>query len=147
MCVCVLTGEANVKLLSMSTNGRGPGGTLGAHTITLGIVQPHLRGTSPPPGWIYQRWLIASEYSAHPALHWVSVTAKRLLCVCVCVCVSLYLQWFGNHTSGIHLTGYLRENYRWYKPIGIRLPTINGRKTRPLFGTFQMSLSTKDRER
>jgi len=51
VCVCVLsTGEANVKLLSMSTNGCGPGGTLGAHTITLDMVQPHLRGTSPPPG-------------------------------------------------------------------------------------------------
>ena len=45
----VITGEANVKLLSMSTNGCGPGGTLGAHTITLSMVQPHLRGTSPPP--------------------------------------------------------------------------------------------------
>ena len=43
----VITGEANVKLLSMSTDGCGPGGTLGAHTITLSMVQPHLRGTSP----------------------------------------------------------------------------------------------------
>ena len=53
MCVCgylVITGEANVKLLSMSANGCDPGGTLGAHTITLSMVQPHLRGTSPPPG-------------------------------------------------------------------------------------------------
>ena len=46
----VITGEAIVKLLSMSTNGCGPGGTLGAHTITLSMVQPHLWGTSPPPG-------------------------------------------------------------------------------------------------
>ena len=46
----VITGEANVKLLSMSTNGCGPGGTLGAHAITLSMVQPHLRGTSPPTG-------------------------------------------------------------------------------------------------
>ena len=38
----VITGEANVKLLSMSTSGCGPGGTLSAHTITLSIVQPHL---------------------------------------------------------------------------------------------------------
>ena len=50
MCVCVCVGEANVKLLSMSINGCGPGGTLGAHTITLSMVQPNLRGTSPPPG-------------------------------------------------------------------------------------------------
>ena len=56
VCVCVcqtnvkLPGEANVKVLSMSTNGCGPGGTLGAHTITLSMVQPDLRGTSPPSG-------------------------------------------------------------------------------------------------
>jgi len=31
------TGEANVKLLSMSAYGCGPGGTLGAQTITLGV--------------------------------------------------------------------------------------------------------------
>ena len=46
----VITGEANVKLLSMSANGCGPDGTLGAHTITLSMVQPYLRGTSLPPG-------------------------------------------------------------------------------------------------
>jgi len=34
----------------MSANGYGPGGTSDAHTITLGMVQPHLQGTSPPPG-------------------------------------------------------------------------------------------------
>ena len=34
----------------MSTNGCGPGGTSGAHTITQGMVQLHLRGTNPPPG-------------------------------------------------------------------------------------------------
>ena len=47
----VINGEANVKLLSMSTNGCGPpGGTSGTYTITLDMVQPHLWGTSPPPG-------------------------------------------------------------------------------------------------
>jgi len=45
----VITGEANVKLLSMSANGCGPDGISGANTITLGMVLPHLRGTSPPP--------------------------------------------------------------------------------------------------
>ena len=30
----------------MSTNGRGPSWTSGAHTIILGIVLPHLQGTS-----------------------------------------------------------------------------------------------------
>jgi len=46
----VITGEANIKLLSMSTNRCGPGGTLGAHTITLSMVRPHLWSISPPPG-------------------------------------------------------------------------------------------------
>ena len=46
----VITGEANVKLLSILTNGCGPCGILGAHTITLSMVLPHLWGTSPPPG-------------------------------------------------------------------------------------------------
>ena len=58
LCVCVrvclrylvVTGEANIKLLSMSTNGCGPGGSFGAYTITLSMVQPYLWGTSPPPG-------------------------------------------------------------------------------------------------
>ena len=36
----VLTGVANVKLLSI--NGCGPGGTSGAHTIILAMEQPHL---------------------------------------------------------------------------------------------------------
>ena len=47
----------------MSANGCGQGMTSGAHTIILGIVQPHLRGTSPPPPlrWIYQRWLSLPE--------------------------------------------------------------------------------------
>jgi len=40
----------DIKLLSMSTNVCGPGGTLGAHTITLGLEQPHLWGTGPTPG-------------------------------------------------------------------------------------------------
>ena len=57
----VITGEANVKLLSMSANGCGSGGTLGAHTITLGMVQPHLWGTSSSPRWICQHWLLAPE--------------------------------------------------------------------------------------
>jgi len=43
----VINGEANVKLLSMSANKCGPCGTLGAHTITLGMVQPYLQGTRP----------------------------------------------------------------------------------------------------
>ena len=30
----------------MSANGRGSGMALDAHTTTLGMVQPHLRGTS-----------------------------------------------------------------------------------------------------
>ena len=34
----------------MSTDGCGPGGTLGAHTITLSMIQPHLWGSGPPPG-------------------------------------------------------------------------------------------------
>jgi len=34
-----------------------PGRFLCAHTITLGMVQPNLRGTSPLPG-ICQHWLI-----------------------------------------------------------------------------------------
>jgi len=46
----VTPGEANVKLLSMSTNACGPGGTLGAHTNTMAMVQSHLWGTSLPPG-------------------------------------------------------------------------------------------------
>ena len=51
MDIClVITGEANVKLLSISTNGCDPSGTLGAHTITLGMVQLHLQVTNPPPG-------------------------------------------------------------------------------------------------
>ena len=43
----VITGE---ELLSMSAKGCGPGGTSGAHTITLSMVQLHLWGTIPPPG-------------------------------------------------------------------------------------------------
>ena len=42
--VCVHV-RVNVKLPSMSTNGFGPGGTSGAHTMTLDMVQPHLRAT------------------------------------------------------------------------------------------------------
>ena len=43
----VTTKKANVKLLSISVDVCGPGGTLSAHTI---MVQPHLQGTSFPPG-------------------------------------------------------------------------------------------------
>jgi len=39
-----------VKLLTMSTNDCGPGGTSGAHIITLGMVEPHLWDTSLRPG-------------------------------------------------------------------------------------------------
>ena len=89
----VITGEANVKLLSMSTNGCGPGGTLGAHTITspwtwfsltcgaLALLQVDL------PALAHSAWFVPR----HPVPHWVGVTAMRqletLLCVCVCVCV------------------------------------------------------------
>ena len=52
----LITGEANVKLLSMSTNGCGPGGTPGAHIITLGMVQP-----KEYPRWICQHGLIAPD--------------------------------------------------------------------------------------
>ena len=44
VCVCVCV-SACVKLLSCVANGFGPGGTLGAHTITLG------HGTAPPVGY------------------------------------------------------------------------------------------------
>ena len=93
----VITGEANVKLLSMSTNGCDPGGTLGTHTITLSMAQPHLRGTS-PPRWICQHWLTAPNSCPDtPVPHWVGVTAKQQLelclacfaCVCVCVCLCM----------------------------------------------------------
>jgi len=43
--VCVFVFE---KLLFMCTNGCGPGGTLHAHIITLGMVQRNQWATSPP---------------------------------------------------------------------------------------------------
>jgi len=55
----VVTEKVNVKLLSMPANGCGSGGTLSAHTITMGY------GTAPPaklsPRWICQHWLIVPE--------------------------------------------------------------------------------------
>ena len=90
----VITGEANVKPLSMSTNGCGPGGTLGAHTITLSMVQPHLQGTSPPPGGFASTGSIVPESCPYtPSLGRRDRQAAArdfaflffALCVCTCV--------------------------------------------------------------
>ena len=75
----------------MSVNGCGPGETSGAHAITLGMVQPHLWDTSPPPVGF------ARVVPRHPnaSLGWCGCLAAArdfnfpfiLLLLCVCACV------------------------------------------------------------
>jgi len=72
----VITGEATVRLLSMSANGCGPGGTLCAHTTTLGMVQPQLWGTSPPPdGFASTGSQRLSSAQALQCFTWIGVAA------------------------------------------------------------------------
>ena len=69
----------------MSTNGCGPGGTSGVQTITLGMVLPHLQGTSSPPSGFAS---IGSQClsSAHTSLGSMALSGKTLLFAFVCMC-------------------------------------------------------------
>ena len=95
----VITGEAHVKLLSMSANG------CMWSRWDLGCPHHHPKhGKAPPvgywpsPRWICQHWLIAPDSCpGTPMLHWVSVTTKQqletllcfLLLCCIRVCLSV----------------------------------------------------------
>ena len=98
----VITGEANIKLLSKSANGCGPGGTSGAHTITLSIVQPICRALALPqvdlPALALSTWVVT------PVFHWVGMTAKRqletlLLLLPLCVCVRMHARGVCVHAT------------------------------------------------
>jgi len=67
----------------MSTNGCGSGGTSGAYIITLGMVQPHLRGTSPPPGGFASTGCPGTPLG----FHWVMTAKRQLETLLFCVCV------------------------------------------------------------
>jgi len=55
--------EANVKLVSMFANWCD----FDAHTITLGVVESHLRGTSTDE-------FASAGLASTPVIHWVGVT-------------------------------------------------------------------------
>ena len=80
-------------------NGCGPGVTLGAHTIILGMEQSHLWGTSPPQGGFASTGsFLISAQALHPNASLgqrdrlaAARDFERLLCVSVCVLQLYYM--------------------------------------------------------
>jgi len=77
----------------MSTNGRGPGGISGAHTIRLDMIQCNLRVLALPevdlPALALGAWVVHWHPSDPLGRHDCLAVARdfALLCVSVCLCV------------------------------------------------------------
>ena len=84
----VMTGEANVKLLSMSANKCGPGGTYSAHVRPTCRELASLQVDLPPLAlrvWVMPRHPLVAA-SCYP----VCACACLSICVSVCVCGMCY---------------------------------------------------------
>ena len=68
----------------MSANGCGPG--CWASGATLGMVQPHLRSTSPPPGGWHNHFMAARDFA---------------LLLCECVYATWTDVWLRTHAADI----------------------------------------------
>ena len=79
----------------MSTNGCGPGGTLGAHTITLGMVQPHLGVLALPqvdlPALALSAWVVPSHPSASLGQCDSLMAAEDNFFCFLCVCLKVHI--------------------------------------------------------